>query len=49
MIIAASHNSEGNNLKPIHMSVTAWIEVLKDAVDVIIGSEFKKGKTENIS
>ena len=27
LVIAASHNSEGNNLKPIHMSVTAWVEV----------------------
>ena len=34
VIIAASHNSEGNNLKPTHMSVTAWIEVLKVAVVV---------------
>lgn len=26
IVIAARHNSEGNNLKPIYMSVTAWIE-----------------------
>ena len=30
VVIAASHNSEGNNLKPIHMSVTAWVEVKYD-------------------
>ena len=30
VVIAASHNSEGNNLKPIHMSVTAWVEVMSD-------------------
>ncbi|CAH3159381.1 unnamed protein product [Porites evermanni] len=29
IIIAASHNSEGRNLKPTHMSVTAWIEHIK--------------------
>lgn len=27
VIISASHNSEGNNLKSTYMSVTAWIEV----------------------
>ena len=27
IIISASHSSEGNNLKPAYMSVTAWIEV----------------------
>lgn len=26
IVITARHNSEGNNLKPIYMSVTAWIE-----------------------
>ena len=30
LVIAASHNSEGNNLKPIHMSVAAWVEVKYD-------------------
>ncbi|KAL9972572.1 hypothetical protein ACROYT_G018902 [Oculina patagonica] len=29
IIISASHNSEGNNLKPTYMSVTAWIEHIK--------------------
>ena len=28
IIITPRHNSEGNNLKPIYMSVAAWIEVL---------------------
>lgn len=27
IIITASHNSTGNNLKPAYMSVAAWIEV----------------------
>ncbi|XP_073253699.1 uncharacterized protein [Porites lutea] len=29
VLIAAGHNSEGNNLKPIYMSVTPWIEHIK--------------------
>lgn len=35
-MIAANHNSEGNNLKPIYMSVTAWIEVLSVAIDIVL-------------
>ena len=27
VIITARHNSEGNNLKAIHISVATWIEV----------------------
>lgn len=34
VMIAAGHNSEGNNLKPIYMSVTAWIEVL--SIDIVL-------------
>ncbi|CAH3192117.1 unnamed protein product, partial [Porites evermanni] len=34
VMIAAGHNSEGNNLKPIYMSVTAWIELLSVAIDI---------------
>ena len=30
VLIAAGHNSEGNNLKPIYMSVTPWIEVFSN-------------------
>lgn len=36
VMIAANHNSEGNNLKPIYMSVTAWIEVLSVAIDIVL-------------
>ena len=35
-MIAPNHNSEGNNLKPIYMSVTAWIEVLSVAIDIVL-------------
>lgn len=36
VMIAAGHNSEGTNLKPIYMSVTAWIEVLSVAIDIVL-------------
>ena len=36
VMIAPNHNSEGNNLKPIYMSVTAWIEVLSVAIDIVL-------------
>ena len=35
VMIAAGHNSEGDNLKPIYMSVTAWIEVLAVAIGIL--------------
>ena len=44
VLIAAGHNSEGNNLKPIYMSVTTWIEVFSNYLTNIQHTFFKISK-----